>query len=339
MLGLTRWNCQIVVNQSIDYRKDSMIESSVENPADAYIGSATYSPEDNKLRFYPASRLPRFTYDRVRLAGFIWAPKQELFVAPTWTPERDDLLIELCGEIGDEDTSLVERAEQRADRFEEYRDHRAKDAEQARKAVDAIAQNIPLGQPILVGHHSEARARRDCEKINTGMRKSIRLWDQSNYWQARAQGALRAAKYKESPDVRTRRIKKLEADQRRSQRQWQQAHDLLALWTSPGLTIETAKSFTGLTEAGYLRLPRKEGDTAPPEFQPNAYDVLGRDEPSSWWVPRSLEEVIEQAHKSYTHTMAYCDRWINHYEMRLAYERAMLATPKPSSPPCPATTA
>ena len=57
-------------------------------------------------------------YDRVKAAGFKWAPKQELFVAPMWTPEREDLPIELCGEIGDEDTSLVDRAEERADRFE-----------------------------------------------------------------------------------------------------------------------------------------------------------------------------------------------------------------------------
>lgn len=75
--------------------------------------SATYSPEDNKLRLSSISRLPKDLYTRVRAAGFIWAPKQEIFVAPMWTPGREDLLLELCGEIGDEDTSLVDRAEQR----------------------------------------------------------------------------------------------------------------------------------------------------------------------------------------------------------------------------------
>ena len=75
--------------------------------------TATYSPEDNKLRLYSSARLDRELYARVRGAGFIYAPKQELFVAPMWTPEREDLLIELCGEIDDEDTSLVERAEER----------------------------------------------------------------------------------------------------------------------------------------------------------------------------------------------------------------------------------
>src|SRR5437879_1311221 len=107
---------------------------------------ASYSPEDNKLRLYPSNRLPKELYDRVKAAGFKWAPKQELFVAPAWTPAREDLLIELCGEIGDEDTSLVDRAEERAERFDDYSDKRADDANRAKEAVEAIADGIPLGQ-------------------------------------------------------------------------------------------------------------------------------------------------------------------------------------------------
>jgi hypothetical protein len=86
--------------------------------------AATYSPEDNKLRLYSSTRLDRDLYARVRGAGSSMRRnrKQELFVAPMWTPEREYLLIELCGEIDGEDTSLVERAEERADRFVEYKD-------------------------------------------------------------------------------------------------------------------------------------------------------------------------------------------------------------------------
>ena len=46
--------------------------------------SATYSPEDNKLRLYSTSRLDAELYARVKEAGFIFAPKQDLFVAPMW---------------------------------------------------------------------------------------------------------------------------------------------------------------------------------------------------------------------------------------------------------------
>lgn len=166
-----------------------------------HIGTAMYSPEDNKLRLYPFHRLEPEVYARVKAAGFIWAPKQELFVAPMWTPYREDLLLKLAGEIDDEDKSLVDRAEQRAERFEDYGDNRKRHAEAAHKAVHAIADNIPLGQPIPVGHHSERHARKDAEKIENGMRRAIMMWDQAQYWKSRAAGAIRNAKYKERPDV------------------------------------------------------------------------------------------------------------------------------------------
>ncbi|MEM1154185.1 MAG: DUF3560 domain-containing protein, partial [Pseudomonadota bacterium] len=57
---------------------------------------ATYSAEDNKLRLYASERLDEALYARVKAAGFRWAPKQNLFVAPAWSPEREDLCIELA---------------------------------------------------------------------------------------------------------------------------------------------------------------------------------------------------------------------------------------------------
>src|SRR6185312_683064 len=116
--------------------------------------TATYSPEDDKLRLYSTSRLDQETYDRVKAAGFRWAPQQHLFFA-VWNPDREDLLTDLAGEIDDEDKSLVERAEERADRFQDYSANRAEDAHRAKEAVEQLANGIPLGQPILVGHHSE----------------------------------------------------------------------------------------------------------------------------------------------------------------------------------------
>lgn len=285
------------------------------------ICSATYSPDDNKLRLYASSRLDADTYARVRAAGFIWAAKQDLFVAPMWTPDREDLLIDLCGEIGDEDTSLVDRAEERADRFEGYHDKRLSEAEQARAAVSAIADNIPLGQPILVGHHSERRARRDAEKIQNGMRKAIKLWDTSKYWQSRAAGALAHAKYKERPGVRARRIKTIEADKRKSERNIATAREALRLW-------------------GALDTPGKEGRPCDDELRQRralliadthgAY--LPKDDPRGWSVWSALDKGAMTPHEAqqwcrtaYERTIAINERWIAHYDHRLAYERAMLA--------------
>jgi hypothetical protein len=106
--------------------------------------------------------------------------------------------------------------------------------------VDAIADGIPLGQPILVGHHSERRARKDAERIENGMRRAVRLWETSQYWLDRAKGAIRHAKYKERPDVRARRIMGLEAEQRKQLREKAEAERFLTAWSAEGLTRERA---------------------------------------------------------------------------------------------------
>jgi phospholipid N-methyltransferase len=287
---------------------------------------ATYSPEDNKLRIYPAHRLDKATYERVKAAGFRWAPKQELFVVPGWTPEREDLAEELCGEVEDEDTSLVERAEERADRFEDHSTNRRAEADRAKAASDAISDGIPLGQPILVGHHSEKRARKDAERIQNGMRKAVRLWDLSNYWKDRAAGALSHAKYKERPDVRARRIKGLEADERKMLKNKEKEETCFKLWTAKPLTHAQALIIAGRTEAGYLRLPRKEGDREDWTQAPSAYDGLRAvEEPSTLYAPRTVEEVVEVARVAYPRYLAHAERWLAHLANRLSYERAMQA--------------
>ena len=282
--------------------------------------TATYSPEDNKLRLYPLTRLDGETYQRVKDAGFIWAAKQELFVAPAWTPAREDLLLELCGEIGDEDTSLVERVQERADRFEDYSTKRETEALRARDAVDAIAGNIPLGQPILIGHHSERRARKDAERIESGMRQAVRLWETSQYWLDRAQGALRHAKYKQKPTVRTRRIKTLEADKRQQERTKAKAERFRTLWIKDGLTLEQAKAIANLDHCHFC-FPLAD---YPRQLPASQYEGL-----MSVWnaladgiiTPAQAVALVVRVHER---TLAHTARWIAHLDNRLAYERAML---------------
>lgn len=271
--------------------------------------TATYSPEDNKLRLYSLGRLPRDLYDQVKGHGFIWAPKQELFVAPAWTPSREDFLIELCGEIDDEDTSLVDRAEQRADRFEDYSDKRANDAERAREGVSAIADHIPLGQPILVGHHSERHARRDAKRIEDGMRRAVKMWETSEYWVSRAKGALRHAKYKELPGVRARRIKGLEADKRKQERSRAQATKFLKTYQDP--------------EAQSMKL--RDGRELIPALLKTYEGGLSYEDQTRFERDQiTFEEAKEKAVRNLSNIVAGCDRWIAHISNRLTYEKAML---------------
>jgi hypothetical protein len=289
--------------------------------------TATYSPDDNKLRLYASSRLDKETYDRVKAAGFKWAPKQDLFVAPMWTPQREDLLIELAGEIGDEDTSLCDRAEERADRFEVYGEKRLADAERARNAVAAIADNIPFGQPILVGHHSERHARRDAEKIENGMRKAVKMWQTSKYWESRAAGALRHAKYKELPAVRARRIKTIEAEKRKVERSKANALKQIKAWQIvAGINDPDKQRAAGLAVANCadywsLSFPLAKYPRNPPASQ---YEG-----PMGLWSAIdggviTAAQAAEIAIPAYERSLPRQDRWLEHYENRLVYERAML---------------
>lgn len=275
----------------------------------ALIGRATYSPEDNKIRIYPDARLAKDVYARVKAAGFKWAPKQELFVAPMWTPEREDLAEELCGELEDEDTTLAERQEARAERFEGYHGKRKAEADRVRERVEEISNGIPLGQPILVGHHSAKRARKHAEQIKEGMTKAVKLWRTAKYWTERARGALAHAKYKELPAVRHRRIKGLEADRRKQQKALDELRGYLERWTRPDLTKDQALAIANYERAG-CRLPNGEYDWS-------AWGPIERGQ-------IEFTEVARQRAANFPAIAERYERWIEHYTNRISYETAML---------------
>lgn len=277
--------------------------------------SATYSCDDNKLRLDAPERLDEATYKRVAGAGFTRAYKQKLWVAGMWTPEREDLLTELCGEIDDEDTSLIERAEVRADRFDRYQENRARDAETAHRAVASIADNIPLGQPILVGHHSERRARKDAERIRSGMKRAVTMWETSKYWGSRAAGAIRHAKYKELPAVRYRRIKGLEADKRKHEKAIAEADKFVRAWDKVCELPEELRKLGALKVANYdhVRLPPEPGAT----YGETLYSAIEKD----LLTPEQAADRADDVHAS---RIAWARRWIAHIDNRLGYERAML---------------
>lgn len=266
--------------------------------------NATYSPEDDKIRIYPSARLDADEYQRAKKAGYRWAPMQKLFYA-TWSPAAEDFALELAGEIEDEDKSLVERAEERAERFEDYSESRLEDANQAKAAVDRIADGIPFGQPILVGHHSEKHARKDAQRIENGMRKAVNCWKQSGYWKERAAGALHHAKYKERPDVRARRIKTLEADLRKS----------IASYTPLVTKDRPTPSYTMQQKWGEAyphdrTLTREERDAVPAK-QHVFCGPPGRG--GTWVAVEDLEKL-----------KAYSARYEEHLSNRLEYEYGML---------------
>jgi len=78
---------------------------------------------------------------------------------------------------------------EKADRFRELAEKAEKQGDQAYKTAHEIGSFIPMGQPILVGHHSEGRHRRDLERIDNNMRKSIELDEKAKYYKEKAANA------------------------------------------------------------------------------------------------------------------------------------------------------
>lgn len=298
--------------------------------------TATYSPEDNKLRINPAFRLDSDDYARAKEAGFRWCPKQEHFAA-SWSPQAEDIAKEFAGEVGDEDKGLVERAEERADRFQGYAESRAEEADAAHAVVERITSGIPLGQPILVGHHSEKHARRDAERIDSAMRKAVNAFETADYWKRRAAGALAAAKYKELPGVRARRIKKLEAEARGMERRLASVAHGRKFWTG-GVKLRSTETgetrLVEITEEGraFIYKALNFCEDANMRFRVgdnswSAWDVL-RPEGEGRYASTpqmTVAELAEKCLRAFDRQEAGLNRWLAHYNGRLDYERAMLA--------------
>lgn len=76
----------------------------------------------------------------------------------------------------------IDRKEAKADRHEGYSENAALRATSSHKRVEQIMSFIPAGQPILVGHHSERRHRKDIERMDSNMRKSVEESKKSDYF-------------------------------------------------------------------------------------------------------------------------------------------------------------
>ncbi|MEO5348894.1 MAG: DUF3560 domain-containing protein [Magnetococcus sp. YQC-3] len=79
-----------------------------------------------------------------------------------------------------------ERRARKLERAQELAEKHRKLSEQKGRSASQIASMIPMGQPILVGHHSERRHRKDLERIDNSMRASIEHDKKADYYESKA---------------------------------------------------------------------------------------------------------------------------------------------------------
>lgn len=295
---------------------------------------ATYSPEDNKLRLYPSSRLPRELYERVREAGFIWAGKQELFVAPSWTPQREDFLLELCEEIEAEDYSPEERAADRAERFAGYREKRMGEA-------TGHADRFENG-PGVFGHQNQARAERQAARHDRIRGKVCSQWAKAEYWQTRTTAVISHALYKSSAPVRRSRILRLEAEQRKHEKTLEEYSAMFKLWQGVSSMAGADEPIPYESGSGFCGLASNATPAARAAYTlANMAQCYGKynhprtgREGSLYSLMSDMESPITPREAAFLWLEGRIDpndpdsngaRWKAHYENRLTYERTMLA--------------
>jgi len=119
-------------------------------------------------------------------------------------------------------TSEVDRSgrmDERATALEAKAGRRADQATTKREQADAVFRGIPMGQPYLVDHHSYPADRNRRERAWNNFGKSIELREQATELQRRAGTAQRHMDLRTGPMAVARRIRTLEAELRRWERE------------------------------------------------------------------------------------------------------------------------
>ncbi|WP_440063900.1 DUF3560 domain-containing protein [Streptosporangium sp. OZ121] len=117
--------------------------------------------------------------------------------------DRADVLADQGDRLDDRRHALARKAEKRGG-----------EADAAFNRADQIAERFAGGQPILVGHHSEGRARRDRDRVDQAMRTGLDKSKEAKEVARRANAVGRSAAYSATPAVTERRIKTAESELR-----------------------------------------------------------------------------------------------------------------------------
>lgn len=185
---------------------------------------ATYNITDDKLKVWFSERLDEKLYERVRSVGLVWWPGRKCF-AGKWNVYAEDLILELGGTVEDDDTP--DDVEGRVERFAA----RASGAQQAAEASKAYLEE-------------RANTERRRENARNSIDKNL---TKAEHYHRRVEASIRHAKMKADPGVIQRRLKGLEADRRKYEKNLGMFRTLLKLWMSPTLTHEKALKLANYT--------------------------------------------------------------------------------------------
>lgn len=95
-------------------------------------------------------------------------------------------------QVAADDIPLDDFKQCRLDRIDRYEQRSAGAYAASNALIDRshkMVEHIPPGQPILVGHHSEARHRRDLDRSWNTLGKGVQEYEKSQYYAGKAASA------------------------------------------------------------------------------------------------------------------------------------------------------
>lgn len=159
----------------------------------------------------------------LKAAGFKWSWRQEVWYAKD-TPKSRQVAeggARYGGQVGkplsieEKVERKLQRAENRAEKYTHLSGKLGQEAQDLSDKARKMGDIIPLGQPILVGHHSEGRDRNYRGKVQRTFEKSVEASRRAEEYAHKAEAAAEFRNRTFDTGTVLRRIEKLEKERRR----------------------------------------------------------------------------------------------------------------------------
>lgn len=170
------------------------------------------------FRYFPSLRCLGVTRSRDRAAQ-TWRINgaRDALEAAGWTVEVS-IDEDTARSFAEAEADREQRAQDRSERLTEAAGRAQASADAGYRRAHEIADAIPPGQPILIGHHSEGAHRRALGRMDAGMRRFTDDGKQAERLTDRAETAAAYNARRNDPARTLRRIEKLQAERRRVER-------------------------------------------------------------------------------------------------------------------------
>jgi len=141
------------------------------------------------------------------------------------------------------------KQEARRQRYLERAERAEAEASARARTASKMGDCIPMGQPILIGHHSEKGHRAFLKRMDNHMRKSVEASDKAGYYRGRAASVGSAGVSSDDPDAVTKLRAELEAREQK-QAMMKAVNRIIRKYTRKGESVPVDELVTvGLSEA------------------------------------------------------------------------------------------